>query len=202
MNEPGSGPLVAIVEDDAAIAEGLALNLKLQGYRTEVMGDGETARRRIEAGSPDLVLLDITLPKQSGLWVLERLREAENHVPVIVLSARQHLVERLEGYQRESAHLFHQVIGVIDQDFVPAILVQAVTGLAELTSDNALFADPLARRMLVDVLNERGYRTTATVEMRDVPTRIDPATYDIVLTSKPRYHFEVHFQGSQIRRGN
>jgi adenylate kinase len=94
------------------------------------------------------------------------------------------------------------VIAVIDRDFVPAILVQAVTGLAELTSDNALFADPLARRMLVDVLNERGYRTTATVEMRDVPTRIDPATYDIVLTSKPRYHFEVHFQGSQIRRGN
>jgi len=61
---------------------------------------------------------------------------------------------------------------------------------------------PLATRMLVDVLNERGYRTTATVEMREVPTRIDPATYDIVLTQKPRYHFEVHFQGSQIRRGN
>ena len=85
---------------------------------------------------------------------------------------------------------------------MPAIFVQAVTGLAELTSDNELFANPLARRMLVDVLNERGYRTTATVEMREVPTRIDRATYEIVLTTKPRYHFEVHFQGSPIRRGN
>jgi len=83
------GQLVTIVEDDAAIAEGLGLNLRLQGYRTEAVGDGETARTRIEQGRPDLVLLDISLPKQSGIWVLERLREAGNHVPVIVLSARQ-----------------------------------------------------------------------------------------------------------------
>jgi two-component system alkaline phosphatase synthesis response regulator PhoP len=83
------GALVAVVEDDTAIAEGLALNLKLQGYRSEVITDGETALARVEAGQPDLVLLDITLPKRSGLWVLEQLRQRENHVPVIVLSARQ-----------------------------------------------------------------------------------------------------------------
>jgi DNA-binding response OmpR family regulator len=63
------------------------------------MGDGETARKRIEAGSPDLVLLDITLPKQSGLWVLERLREAEDHVPVIVLSARQDEYDKVAALQ-------------------------------------------------------------------------------------------------------
>jgi two-component system alkaline phosphatase synthesis response regulator PhoP len=84
-----AGELVTIVEDDAAIAEGLALNLRLQGYRTEAVGDGETAHARIEAGRPDLVLLDISLPKRSGIWVLERLRGASNNVPVIVLSARQ-----------------------------------------------------------------------------------------------------------------
>lgn len=87
---PGTaGTLVTIVEDDPAIAEGLAMNLRLQGHRTETVGDGETALERIIAAQPVLVLLDITLPKHSGLWVLERLREAENHVPVIVLSARQ-----------------------------------------------------------------------------------------------------------------
>jgi DNA-binding response OmpR family regulator len=83
--------LIAVVEDDTAIAEGLALNLKLQGYRSEVIGDGETALERVEQGQPrpDLVLLDITLPKRSGLWVLEQLRQRGNQVPVIVLSARQ-----------------------------------------------------------------------------------------------------------------
>ncbi len=99
MSDTTSGPLVTIVEDDEAIAEGLALNLKLQGYRTEVMGDGETARKRIEAGCPDLVLLDISLPKQSGLWVLERLREAEDQVPVIVLSARQDEYDKVAALQ-------------------------------------------------------------------------------------------------------
>jgi DNA-binding response OmpR family regulator len=89
MSEEASGALVAIVEDDAAIAEGLALNLKLQGYRTFVVGDGETARSRIASDAPDIVLLDISLPKRDGLWVLEQLREADDHAPVIVLSARQ-----------------------------------------------------------------------------------------------------------------
>ena len=88
-DETAAGPLVAIVEDDAAIAEGLALNLKLLGYRTETIGDGETAVTRIEEIRPDLVLLDITLPIQSGLWVLGQLRGRQNQVPIIVLSARQ-----------------------------------------------------------------------------------------------------------------
>jgi DNA-binding response OmpR family regulator len=87
--EIAAGAFVAIVEDDAAIAEGLALNLKLLGYRTETIGDGETAVSRLEEIRPDLVLLDITLPIQSGLWVLERLRGRQNQVPIIVLSARQ-----------------------------------------------------------------------------------------------------------------
>jgi len=99
MNELTPGPLVAIVEDDAAIAEGLALNLKLQGYRTEVFGDGESAHAGISAGSPDLVLLDISLPKHSGIWVLERLREAENQVPVVVLSARQDEFDKVAALQ-------------------------------------------------------------------------------------------------------
>jgi DNA-binding response OmpR family regulator len=89
MSPPGLGGLVAVVEDDTAIAEGLALNLRLQGYRSEVIGDGEAALARIDEVSFDLVLLDITLPKRSGLWVLEQLRQRENHVPIIVLSARQ-----------------------------------------------------------------------------------------------------------------
>ena len=52
-------------------------------------GDGEAAVSLIETERPDLVLLDISLPKRSGIWVLETLRDGGNNVPVIVLSARQ-----------------------------------------------------------------------------------------------------------------
>jgi adenylate kinase len=141
---------------------------------------------------------------QSSLELEEETFDAIHHIPLaseIVVNARQHLVERLDGYQRDHADLFRRVVAVIEREFVPAILLHAMTGLAKLTSENELFADPRAMAMLVDVLNERGYRTTATVEMREVPTRVDPATHCIICAKKPRYRFELRFQGSQIRRG-
>lgn len=80
---------VLIVEDDPAIAEGLALNLRLHGYEPSTAADGELAAARITSHPPDLVLLDISLPRKNGLELLGELRAAEIHVPVIVLSARQ-----------------------------------------------------------------------------------------------------------------
>ncbi len=89
MNPSETAPLVMVVEDDAAIAEGLALNLKLHGYRAAVAGDGDAAILGIASDRPDLVLLDISLPKRSGISVLETVRGQGDDVPVIVLSARQ-----------------------------------------------------------------------------------------------------------------
>jgi adenylate kinase len=141
---------------------------------------------------------------QSSLELDEDTYDAMDHIPLaseIVVAARQHLVDRLESYQRDSPELFLRIIEIIDQEFLPAILLHAMTGMAKLTSDNELFANPLALSMLVDILNERGYRTCATVEMREVPSRVDPATHYIICTRKPRYRFELLFQGSRIRRG-
>jgi DNA-binding response OmpR family regulator len=95
VSPPDAPPLVVVVEDDAAIAEGLALNLRLQGYRAAVAADGEAAVALIEKERPDLVLLDISLPKQSGIWVLETIRHRGDQVPVIVLSARQDEFEKV-----------------------------------------------------------------------------------------------------------
>jgi DNA-binding response OmpR family regulator len=79
---------ILIVEDDLAIAAGLALNLKLAGHRTTAAHDGDEALARVEEHDYDLVLLDINLPRRNGLEVLQSLRSADNLVPVIVLSAR------------------------------------------------------------------------------------------------------------------
>jgi two-component system, OmpR family, alkaline phosphatase synthesis response regulator PhoP len=77
-----------IVEDDEAIATGLALNLKLAGRATEIARDGEAAIKLAQAEDFALILLDINLPKKNGLEVLSTLRATDNLVPVIVLSAR------------------------------------------------------------------------------------------------------------------
>jgi len=79
---------ILIVEDDEAIATGLALNLKLAGRQTLIARDGEEALHHTEAEDFALILLDINLPRRNGLEVLSALRAADNLVPVIVLSAR------------------------------------------------------------------------------------------------------------------
>ena len=80
--------MILIVEDDEAIATGLALNLKLAGRQTWIARDGEDAIEQTTEREFSLVLLDINLPKKNGLEVLSALRAADNLVPVIVLSAR------------------------------------------------------------------------------------------------------------------
>lgn len=77
-----------IVEDDEAIATGLALNLKLAGRVTSIARDGEDALRQATEEDFALILLDINLPRKNGLEVLSALRATDNLVPVIVLSAR------------------------------------------------------------------------------------------------------------------
>ncbi len=80
--------MILIVEDDEAIATGLALNLKLAGRQTVIARDGDEAITRAMEQDFSLVLLDINLPKKNGLEVMAALRDADNLVPVIVLSAR------------------------------------------------------------------------------------------------------------------
>lgn len=79
---------ILIVEDDEAIATGLALNLKLAGRASAIARDGEDAVRQATDEEFALILLDINLPKKNGLEVLSALRATDNLVPVIVLSAR------------------------------------------------------------------------------------------------------------------
>ncbi|MEL7372149.1 MAG: response regulator transcription factor [Myxococcota bacterium] len=84
-----SGPRILIVEDDEAIATGLALNARLEGYQPEVVHEGDAAFARIIEAPPDLIVLDISLPQRDGLSILKEIRERGVITPVVVLSARE-----------------------------------------------------------------------------------------------------------------
>ena len=90
------GQLVLVVEDEVTLAETIELYLRHEGFRTERAADGERALELFRAARPDLVLLDLGLPKVDGMQVLRRIRAASD-VPVVILTARAEEVDELLG---------------------------------------------------------------------------------------------------------
>ncbi len=98
MAEADEEVRVLFVEDDPSVAQMYKLKLELDGYQVTVASDGEQALEMATSSPPDIVFLDIRLPKMDGLAVLEKLRETDNtkQVPVVILSnySERELVER------------------------------------------------------------------------------------------------------------
>ncbi|MBQ5333368.1 MAG: response regulator transcription factor [Oscillospiraceae bacterium] len=90
-------PKILIVEDEHQLARFIQLELEHEDYETAVAGDGREGLELAESGKFDLVLLDIMLPGLNGLEVLRRLRKAENNVPVIMLTARDSVMDKVSG---------------------------------------------------------------------------------------------------------
>jgi len=89
-------PRVLVVEDDEEIAQVLQRSLRMEGYEVRVAADGESALDAAITFNPDLVVLDLGLPKLDGVEVAKRLR-ANDDVPILMLTARDALDSRVEG---------------------------------------------------------------------------------------------------------
>ena len=86
-----------VVEDEPNIRELLATSLKFNGFEVEVAGDGRTALDLAATMQPDLVVLDVMLPDLDGFEVTNRLRGRGQHVPVLFLTARDSLDDKIKG---------------------------------------------------------------------------------------------------------
>ncbi len=92
-------PKLLLVEDEIRIAEFVIPDLTAAGFTVNHVKDGATGLAAIMSGEHDLVILDVMLPVLNGFEVLTKVREAANHIPVIFLSARNELPDRLQGFQ-------------------------------------------------------------------------------------------------------
>ncbi|MES2306157.1 MAG: response regulator transcription factor [Gemmatimonadota bacterium] len=90
---------VLVVEDNAAIAEGIRMNLAVEGYVVEVAATGERGLSQARRWDPHLVILDLMLPAMDGYTVLRTLREEGREVPVLILSARGAETDRVRGFR-------------------------------------------------------------------------------------------------------
>jgi len=75
---------VLVVEDEPDMILGLKDNLEYEGYRVDIASDGETGLEQASSGRPDLILLDVMLPKMSGLDVCRKLRTQGADMPIIM----------------------------------------------------------------------------------------------------------------------
>ncbi|MCH7707861.1 MAG: response regulator, partial [Myxococcales bacterium] len=94
-------PRILIVEDEAHLAEGLQFNLEAEGHSVEVVGDGSSAADRLSdaVGEFDLVILDLMLPQMSGFEVTRRTRACGNYVPILILTAKDDVHDRVRGLE-------------------------------------------------------------------------------------------------------
>ena len=142
-------PRVLVVEDESAIAELIAVNLRHNGFAPTVVFDGDAARREVDAVLPDVILLDWMLPGESGVALARRWRQQERTkaVPIIMLTARTEESDKVQGLDAGaddyvtkpfSAHELLARIRAVLRRRAPEIVNDTVT-IGELTLDAAVY---------------------------------------------------------------
>ena len=90
-------PRVLVAEDDRSVRESLVMALGIEGYDVDAVGDGEQALDAVLAKEPDAVVLDVMMPYLDGLTVCRRLRARGSKVPILMLTARHEVADRVSG---------------------------------------------------------------------------------------------------------
>jgi DNA-binding response OmpR family regulator len=90
---------ILVIEDDPSILRGLQLNLGMEGYVVRSASDGETGLMLARSERPDLVLVDVMLPRLGGLDVVREIRAADPDLPVLILSAKGQESDKVAGLQ-------------------------------------------------------------------------------------------------------
>src|SRR5467141_2127004 len=99
--ETGSGRNVLIIEDETDVADLLSLNLRKAGFRVSTAGDGASGLQKARDDRPDFIILDLMLPKMSGLEVCRILKSdtATSHTPILMLTAKAEEIDRIVGLE-------------------------------------------------------------------------------------------------------
>ncbi len=119
----------------------------------------------------------------------------------IVVHARQELVKRLDAYALTQPELFARVIALVEQGMMPVVMRHALSGHANINSEDPALHEADAPAMLIDIFSERGFHAVVDVHRIEIPESVDLATGKISCRVKMVYRTIIRFKGSEIRRG-
>jgi DNA-binding response OmpR family regulator len=148
---------VLIIEDDAALGLFLQKGLKLEGHDVTWVGDGETGLRHAEEHRPDLIVLDLSLPRKDGTEVLEEMRGRFDGTAVLVLTGRSQVEERVRCLN----------LGADDCLLKPFSFHELTARCRALLRRREMFADPVLRHGEVELnrMDRRVMRNGRLVEL-------------------------------------
>jgi len=144
------------------------------------------------------------LEYQSTLELDPRTVDRLRGIPVaseIIVHARQELVRRLDSYELEHTDLFSAVSLFVERKIMPIVIRHAISGVAQVNTEDPVLDANIALAMLIDIFSERGYHAVVDLHKIEVPERFDPATGLIQCRHKKVYRIQIRFKGSEIRRG-
>lgn len=136
---------ILVIEDDAGLRQGLEINLRLEGYETVTASDGDEAIRLFHDENPEIILLDLMLPKKSGFEVLDHVRRASK-IPVILLTARGGETDKVRGLRAGADDYVTKPFGLQELFArIDAVLRRADSPQKEVFEDELLRLDPGTR---------------------------------------------------------
>lgn len=143
---------ILIAEDDEVLADGLTRAMQQAGYAVDRVGDGMDADTILKGGQPfDLIVLDLQLPRLDGFTVLRNLRERNNHTPVIILTARDSVEDRVKGLDLGADDYLSKPFNLQELEArTRALLRRGQCGSNPQLSCGALTFDSVERRAAID----------------------------------------------------
>ncbi|MHB1170312.1 MAG: sigma-54-dependent transcriptional regulator [Longimicrobiales bacterium] len=151
---------VLIVDDEPNIRRMLGSLLEAEGYHVRQAEDGQAALAAVTSDEPDVVLLDLALPRMNGLQVLERLRERWSHLPVVMMSGRATLADAVTATKLGAFHF-------IEKPLTPEAVLLTLSGALELRRAREL------SRALAAELGTRGRLVGSSSALDEVRALID-----------------------------
>ena len=161
---------ILLVEDNSDLAEGVEYNLKLEGYDVKVAENGRVAVEMARGWNPDLILLDLMLPEMDGYQVLRHVRQHDERVPVIILSARGEEADKVRGFKLDADQYVTKPFSIVELlERIAALLRRNAKSVEEPAASRVSFGE-------IDIdLSAR------TVMRAGAPCALTPKAYELLL---------------------
>ena len=162
---------ILVVEDNTALAEGIAYNLRHEHHDTRIAEDGRAGLQLSREWNPELVILDLMLPELDGYEVLAAIRKDGNPVPVIILTARGEEADKVRGFRLDADQYVTKPFGVLE-------LLERVGALLRRNGARIGTSAEHACIRFADVVVNTAART---VHRGDQSCTLTPKAYDLLL---------------------